>query len=180
MTNEKLAETILLQLEIFVLVQFIDERCERNDADAIRLLTDLHLQRHPDLRWEDLLPLVRLNTSFAMLTLPICFVSRFDDEELYEFGFRVRPEHDLLYRDKGRVTAATSSKVLRTFRNAIAHLPDFAAGTGTCLPNVTFDEGIARLSSRDTELVFRSEEGYVQFLRDLIPAIRSGVRNRLL
>lgn len=66
--------------------------------------------------------------------------------------------------------------VLTVFRNAIAHLPDFA--TGNVPANISFDEGILRCWSqvrpgaKSHEVVFRDEQGFVEFIRDLLRLIK--------
>ena len=173
MNLQKLAETVLYQIEHFWVLQEIDEACRSKDDATIAFLDRIYAHRR--VQWADLIPFVRLNTVLSSLLVPLSFAARFSDAELRDWGFTIKHEYGLRFEQNGQVENPTPHKVLRTLRNAVAHLPDFAAG-GTTVeeePNISFDKGILRCRSKANELVFQTEGGFALFLSDLLCAIRA-------
>lgn len=173
MTPKELAETVLLQLECFWLLQELDEECRCNDPAISAALDRIYHERNRPVTWRELHPFVRLKTTLGLLVVPISFASRLSAEELDAHGFSVRTEHNILFREGCReIRSPEPSRVLLVLRNALAHLPEFAVGGSG--PNVSFDEGILRCWTRtgSSEVVFRSEDGFISFLRDLLPVVR--------
>lgn len=179
MTRSDLATVVLLQLECFWRLQEIDELLRQNDADTSALMDRLYSRR--PVGWRELHPLVRMHTTLAHLVLPICFANSLTNQQLS--GFSIKSEYDLVFRDNGAKTPPTVQAVLRVLRNALAHLPDFAAGSVS--PNVSFEAGIVRFwtqpptrgqnaKSRSAEVVFNTESGFVEFVRDLFGVVRAG------
>lgn len=179
MKCDKLAETVLLQLEHFFVLQEIDEAWRHRDTAATKFLDRIYKERA--VAPKDVIPYLRLNTTISLLIVPLSFVARFSDEQLSEFGFAIKKEYDLRLSRNGEAVIPTSQEVLRVLRNAIAHLSDFAAGEnhGDESPNISFDEGILRCRSGTCELVFESESGFFYFLRELHPAIRKAAARLL-
>jgi len=166
----KLTETVLLQLECFWILQELDEGCRQKDPLATSLMDNLYANR--PVGWQKLHPFVRLNTTISLLVVPISFAARLSEDELRAHGFSLSDKYDLVYRQGGDPANPTPRDVLRVLRNSVAHLPDFAAGGSP--PNISFDEGILRCWSqnRSSEVVFRSEAGFVYFVGDLLRLCR--------
>lgn len=175
MNLQKLAETVLYQVEHFWLLQELDEACRAKDRVAVAFLDKAYSHRR--VRWPDLVPYVRLNTVLSSLLVPLSFAARFKDEELKAFGFNIKEVYKLSFQQGSKSVAPTPHVVLRTLRNAVAHLPDFAAGTGSEMPNISFDKGILCCRSRNNELVFNTEVGFVHFLSDVLRAIKTATGN---
>lgn len=168
----KLAETVLLQLECFWVLQEIDEGVRTEQPGALSFLDSVYARR--PVGWRELHPYLRLNTTLAQLLLPISFVARLTEEELSSLGFRVEPHYDVVCREGGQSCQLSPRDFLVVIRNAVAHLPDFAAGTAPDV-NISFDDGILRCwtQTRSREVIFRSEEGFFAFLQDFVRVCRS-------
>ncbi len=170
MNSQKLAETVLYQIEHFWLLQEIDEAVLENDSATVSALDKIY--SHRSVRWQNLIPFVRLNTVLSSLFVPLSFAARFSDDELAEYGFKVKAEYCTCLTCRGSVVPATAQVLLRTLRNAVAHLSDYAAGKKKEEPNIAFDSGILRCRSNHYELVFESEAGFVLFLSELLQATK--------
>ena len=174
----KLAETVLLQLECFWVLQEIDHLCSKEDPVALQVMDRIYSDR--PVTWRALHPLVRVNTGISLLAVPIALCARLNDQELATHGFDIRPEYAVTLYERGVVIAPSASSVLRVFRNAVAHLPDFAAGGSS--PNIAFDRGVLCCWSEKrggSEIVFDNEAGCIEFLRDLVRLCR-GIAGSLL
>jgi hypothetical protein len=188
MNDTKLAETLLLQLEIFSLLQFLDGGVEERDVHVLKTISTYYQRTRPGLDWQNsvIFPLVRRGTSLSILVLPFAFTSRLTDAECQTYGLVIRPEHDLEYRH-GDIpeTAPSAEQVLRVVRNAVAHLPDNIMEPGKGQPNVTFDnlhgaEGIICFRSRANQVIFHTEAGYVAFLNMFASGVRRAIQGKLL
>lgn len=171
MDLRKLAETVLLQLECFWVLQELDHASDSGDRLVSEFLDTLYAGR--SVSWRSLQPLVRLNTVLALLVVPISFAARLSDQDLLELGFSVSSEHQVRCRENGRDRSLSPREVLLVLRNAVAHLPDFAAGD-TRDVNVSFGEGVLRCwtQTKSREIIFQTEAGFVVFLRDLVGLCR--------
>lgn len=172
MTPTKLAETVLYQLEHFWIIQELDHESCKGDKFAVGFLDKIYAAGPTN--WRGLVPFMRLNTTLTCLAIPISFASRFSDDQLAAYGFNIRSEHRIYFEGTLAEGRLSPHDVLKTLRNSIAHLPDYAAGEGQAVdePNISFDSGILRCWTRSKVLVFETEAGFVLFLSDLFPAIR--------
>jgi hypothetical protein len=171
----KLAETVLLELECFWVLQELDERLRSDDRTAVALLENLYARR--SVSWHEVHPLVRLNTVLALLVVPISFVARHSEQELSSFGFCIKNEYKVICRQEGKDCVLAPRDFLLVLRNAVAHLPDFAFGTSSDA-NISFTEGVLRCwsSTKSREIVFQTEKGFVEFLRDLVSICREAAK----
>jgi hypothetical protein len=126
MNLAKLVETVTYQLEAFSLLQSIDECVRDNDAQAIALLDAVYARKGYD--WRPLHPFIRLNTTLSLLIVPVCFLNRATEDELNQYGMQAPTSYgiDIEHPPEGHDPSITL--VVRVLRNALAHLPDFAAG----------------------------------------------------
>ena len=174
----KVAETVLLQLKHFWVLQELDEAVHIGDKRAIGLLDDIY--RNRSVSGNQLVPFMRITTALTSLLLPLSFAARFSDDKLRTFGFNIKDTYAIkLYSDSELVADPSPHKVLRTLRNAVAHLADFAAGNESESLNISFTPGILSCKSQKDMLVFHSEEGFVLLLSDLIKATRVAARTLL-
>lgn len=173
MDSNKLAETVLLQLECFWILQELDHGWRSKDPSAVAFLNGAYEGRQ--VKWSDVFPLARLNTVLSLLAVPIAFASRLSESELESFGFRIREEHCLTFKENSAERSPKASEALRIVRNAVAHLPDFASGDQPDV-NVAFDRGgVVRFWSKNnsgSEVIFHQESGILEFLRDLTKLCR--------
>ncbi len=169
----KLAETVLLNMECFWVLQELDEAYGSEDVSAGTFLQNRYIRR--PVEYCDIHPLIRINTTLALLILPVSFLNRFSGDDLRQTGFRIREEYQIVYRRNGEPSAIIADgDVLTVVRNALAHLPDFACGG--CEANIAFDDGILRCHSDrrgGEDVVFESEDGFVSFVTDLMSSCRS-------
>lgn len=168
MNENELAETVLMQLECFWILQELDHKIKCGNGDAKKIMSDIYQGRLIGDNWSKM-EFIQIKTTLPMLTLPICLLCRLDEQGLQDVGFEVGKRHNTTCRVTNGPENTTWA--LRVIRNALAHLPDFVAGK--CNPNVTFDEGVVKLKSeRLGEIVFNDEKGFVEFVRDVIRASR--------
>lgn len=170
MNLQKLAETVIYQIELFWVLQELDEAIRKNNAAAVTFLDEIY--SHRSVQWQHLVPFVRLNTVLSSLLVPLSFAARFSDDELAGYGFNVKTEYRAHLTCNGEVSASPHL-LLRTLRNAVAHLADFAVGDEAEEPTIAFDKGILRCRSRNSELVFENETGFLLFLSDLLRATKA-------
>jgi hypothetical protein len=158
MELRKLAETVLLELECFWVLQELDEGWRTHDRTAVAHVEKLYAVG--PVSWPDVHPLVRLNTVLALLVVPIAFVARLSEDDLHALGFRIKDEYNVVCRQEGRACVLAPRDFLLVLRNAVAHLPDFASGVSSDV-NISFAEGILRCwsSTKSREVVFMTVQG---------------------
>ncbi|MEX2188665.1 MAG: hypothetical protein WD875_17790 [Pirellulales bacterium] len=172
MNRYDLAKAVLFEIECFWRLQEVDFLLDSEDVETIRLMDRLYRNRSVD--WRELHPIMCLPTLLTHLALPVAYALSLSAEELS--AFTVKSQHDVLYRKKGCENTAEPRTVIRVVRNALAHLPDFASNETSASPNVNYDEGTVRFWSRTgEEVVFKSQDGLVAFVNDLLRVVRAAV-----
>jgi hypothetical protein len=180
MTPEELAGMILKTLNVFDFLQFVDETYEKGDPESRALVERFFWQRHGSAPSDmpGVLPFAQLPTTLPMLTITVCFASSIKQDGWNEVGFSIKPEYQLKYYhgDDDQPAVATVEAVIRTIRNATAHLPDFIADSHQGRPNVSFETetGLVSFYSRSprSRVKFSTGDGFISFLTDYLRAIR--------
>jgi hypothetical protein len=170
MTPHQLAETVLFQVECFMILQELDHEAQSANTDARRFLD----RQYPNID-HDQRNFFDIKTVLATLLIPICFLDKSNEEEI-NACFHPIDEYGVSFFRDGAQAEATPKGVLHVVRNALAHLPDFAAAQRG--PNVSFPENVVvRLSSRVRrqrhDVVFQQEDGFVRFVGDVVRAARA-------
>ncbi len=183
MQSSDASEIVLFNLELFWVLQELDELARQGDAAAVDVLTKIYSGRR--VRWEDVHPLMRLKTTLVLLGPAVAYVYRMDNAQLKAMGFAIRPEHGIVFRIDGTpCKRPTPANVLHTLRNALAHLMDFVADDNR-EPSIRFDEGVLRavstqpLGGRVFEVVFNHDAGFIEFVRDVFVLTRRATKNAL-
>jgi hypothetical protein len=178
MKDTELLDTVLLIKECFFLIQEIDERWRRNNPHAIALLQEIYKNR--SMTFDFWHPLFQIKTGVPLLFVPVSYALQLDDHELILIGEGLKNNsYHIQYQDDNAKRVPTPRDILRTIRNAIAHLPDFEGGK--CLPNVSFDNGAVRFISvhprnkTSADLLFDNAEGLVNFVQDLLKVVNNAV-----
>jgi hypothetical protein len=186
MKREELAEIILKTLNIFDFLQFVDECCENSDLQSRKLVNDYFHARYGtgSDEMQGVLPLAQMKTTLPILLVTVCFASGIKEEEWSNVDFSIKPQYTLSFTsDSNRINYPKVSEVIRTLRNACAHLPDLV-GNNKDRANVSFDNGCVVFFSlrpkTETEVVFSTQKGFVAFLSDYLRAVRRLVRTNLL
>ncbi len=188
MSRSELADLILKTLVLFEFIQFIDDSYERGELHAQSVVEEFFSKSEARSTCKTyFLPLAQLKTTLSLLGVTLCFASSIKEDEWGAVGFSIRPEFELVFVQKDSVEATGNNvtDIIVTMRNASAHLPDIiqAASPGA---NVSFDECCVSFASWDprgrfrSRVTFRSQRGFVLFLRDYIPAVKKLVRTKLL
>jgi len=184
MTREELAETLLKMNNIFDFLQFVDESYESKNSETIQLVDEFIRQRYQDKieNTEGILPFVQLKTGIVLLMLNAFFAANIEEEKWKTIEFSIRSQYDICFSRKGRqISNPSVTDVIKTIRNACAHLPDLVLKSKD-LSNVSFSPGIVTFFSKQqsSSLTFSSKNGYILFLNDYLRAIRKLVRENLL
>lgn len=184
MKREELADMIYKTLYVFDFLQFVDEGYETNDFRARNLVDAFFEQRRgngPDIRsW--FLPLAQLKTTLSVLMITVCFANSIEEREWDGVGFSIMQEYDVAYfLNEVQNLNPKVGEVLKTVRNACAHLPDCVVN-GKEQVNVPFDNGCVTFFSMrpNSQVSFLTQNGFVAFLRDYLRAIKKQVHSRLL
>ena len=172
MNPHKLSETVLLQIEAFWVLQEIDESWRQQEPNALKFLESLYVNRSVD--FGIIYPVLRISTTISTLFLPIAYTSQATLEEMDTIKQGLSSNRYDVIVEGNRFDAPTT---LRVFRNSVAHLPDFMFGSES--PNISFDEGVLCCRSRSSKLVFNSEEGFINFIGDLLRMAKAMTRRFL-
>lgn len=174
--QQKLAETVLLTLECFFALQELEQ-------DHKLIMDGLYSSR--PVTYSEVAPLLRVNTTLSMLTVPLCFADRLARDKKLTLTLDPHRHGIILKKDSVEIPVKGEiSSVLRCIRNAVAHLPDFIwTGADSADASIRFDESATLFVSEKTkkskhkwEVVFSNSDGFADFLRDLLPAIRNATR----
>jgi hypothetical protein len=184
MKPNELAQMILLTLNVFDFLQFVDELFESGDPQA-QALIDRYFAHRFDAApgaMNAAVPFANLYTALPILKIVIFFASSITQDEWNETQFSIQPEHKIRYRSRNQDTVPTLTDVIRTIRNAIAHLPDFIAEAHTETPNVSFETGVVSFRSRrpESSVEFMEKDGFRLFLNGFLRSIRRLVKKKLL
>jgi hypothetical protein len=175
MDDQKLAETVLLQLECFYVIQELDEAFRVRKQSARTFLAKIYSRR--PVKFDFVYPLLRRTTTLNLLALPIAFVCRLSDRSLSELKFEIKQTYNLECYENGEASSLSAKEILLVLRNAIAHTPDFATDPNI-KPNISFDGESTRFWTRkkSKEIVLTSEIGFHFFISDLINTCRTAAR----
>lgn len=186
MNRHELADLLLKTLIVFDFLQFVDEGFEKGDPHARGVVNGfLSIKSNPAVRDAILhvLPFVQLETTLSILMVTACFASRIREDGWSNLGLSIKPEYHVRWESpEGTLKSPTFSDVIRTMRNASAHLPDFFSADGSAFVNVSFDTGCVSFASQRprSRLTFETPDGFVEFLRDYLRAVRKLVAEKLL
>jgi len=175
MTNNDVKEMVLRTLLNFDFLMSIDEAYERDDKDARAIVTDFFLNKFPDdpKIQQELVPFLYLKTTLPMLVVPLCFAAKESEETWQQLGWNVQEDYKIIMKDKDGNCPPTTSGLLKTMRNAMAHVPYFMHDSKES--NVSWDERclvrfVARRPPGSVE--FKSPDGFRLFLSDFIRYVR--------
>jgi len=180
MTDDELMDSILMQIECIYILEGLYHELKNQNHLAEKIMDRIYERSGAGWRLDNRepIPFVQIKTTLPMITMPISLLYRLDDKELHNLNFELKECYNLSCSPANN-KPQSASWLLRVMRNALAHLPDFAAGE--CEPNVDFDEGHVRLRSNGLgEIVFRDENGFMNFFKDVMTACRAYVRSRTL
>ena len=178
MDGIKLAETVCLQLESFWILQELDALLAEDSDSAQTLMNEIYSCRATD--WHTLLPVVRGTTALTLLALPMALACRLSDGELVAKGFEVKDKYSLQCRENGKPDTFSPKVLLTVLRNAVAHMPDFAAGQ-CAKPNIWIEGEAIHFwtESKCREVVVTTSSGYHQLLNDIVALCRSAASDLL-
>lgn len=184
MKPNELANMILLTLNVFDFLQFVDESFESGDPQA-QALIDRYFAHRFGAAPGDMnaaLPFAQLYTALPILAIVVCFASNITQDEWNEIQFSIQPEHKIRYRSRNQDAVPTLEAVIRTIRNATAHLSDFIAEAHERPANVSFETGVVSFRSRRPESTvdFMEKDGFILFLSGFLRSIRRLVTKKLL
>ncbi len=173
MDNSKFSETILLSLEAFWVLQELESMPPTSSASEV--LNGIYFQRA--VTYEDVKPLLRIGTCLCLLTPALAFASALADKDQLE-EFSIESKHGIQFSFDGTPKTPDTKEVLRTIRNSLSHFTEpFADKSNSSLDikgRISFPDNAAlQLNNKNTaELVFRTREGFISFLNDLLPIVR--------
>lgn len=177
---------ILKTLNIFDFLQFVDESYENSEGECRRLVECFFQQRYDSApkNMPGFLPFVQLPTTLPILMITVCFAATIKQEEWCKTGLSIKTEYNVKYYQdtQDQPSETTLENLIRTIRNATAHLPDFIADDGHAPPNVSFEPGVVTFRSKrpESRVEFADAEGFIAFLSDYLQAIRQLVGEKLI
>jgi hypothetical protein len=200
MNKHELARAVLYQIEGFFLLQEIDYLVAHEEQLIAPVLNKIYAQRSLSWGLNGFFPLIGSSAAMCMLFLPISYIAGHTDEELNELGLEIKNQYKFIYKEDGIDVSPTTKKVLKTIRNALAHISDFSSHNkqSESDASITFDQGVIRFRSKRDEflrrtkankkikkeiictLVFDTQEGFILFLGDVIKATKKLTSSRLL
>lgn len=175
MNRQELSQGVLGSILIFKFLQFFDERREDKSDCAKRILEEFFEQYYPEINTKKArdLPFLHLSTTLEILSVLFFYAVKVQPEEWLKAGFTHNAKYEITYFLHGKkVDDPTIPDILKTIRNALAHLPDFLSGERT--PNTSYSEGYLSFSSdwRNSKINFADKVGFAEFLKDFINAIQ--------
>jgi hypothetical protein len=180
MKKRELAYSILYQIENFLLLQEIDYLVEHKTELIKPVLDEIYSNRSFD--WSDHFPIISSATGLCTLFTPISYISGLNNEEIESLGLKINEKYGIIYKKSGKEEQSSIKVVLKTMRNAIAHLSDFESHFNQAEDDATlhFREGVISFKTKNNEtLTFNDPEGFVCFMSDMIRAIKNGAKKFL-
>jgi hypothetical protein len=178
MDNTKFSETILLSLEAFWVLQELESMPPTSSASEA--LNEIYFQRA--VTYEEVKPLLRMGTCLCLLTPALAFASALADKSQLE-EFSIRDEHTIQFSFHDTPKTPDTKEVLRTIRNSLSHFTEpFADNNNSTIDikgRISFPKNAAlKLNNKNTaELVFGTREGFISFLNDLLPIVKSKLKS---
>lgn len=168
MTNHERADMLIKTIKIWQFLQHVDNLVDDGDLAAAAIVNDFFSRYNlslTEVKNNGVLPWVQLKTNFSLLLVTLCFARNqsWDDTEM-----KPPSDYDL---DCKLPKSPAISQVIRTIRNAAAH--EFENRNSISFPEGCVASFQAKHGCRITgEVAFRTEEGFVDFLKDYIRAIQ--------
>ena len=174
MNNTKFSETVLLSLEAFWVLQELENLPPTSSARKI--INGVY--SHRLVSYEDLRPLLRIGTGLCLLTPALAFASALADKSQLD-ELIIKDEYSIRYRSGDSPRSPSGRQVLRTIRNSLSHFTELFADPSNSnveiKGRISFPDNIAVQFSNEngSELIFDTHEGFINFLNDLLPIVRS-------
>ncbi|MBI1390212.1 MAG: hypothetical protein GC154_17365 [bacterium] len=184
MDREMLVNIGFRHLDIFWIIQELDELIRNKDPEAIGLLDNIF--KGKKLTWREMMPFMRAETFVVQLYFPVSVIPNLPEEDINKF--EIKPEYEMeFYENKILIEKPSPKDVFRVLRNALGHLADVASAN--TLPNIEFEPCITFRSyppnnSKKEEvkmIKFATQEGFHKFINDFFSFFRMnlfGLYNR--
>jgi hypothetical protein len=177
MNNTKFSETVLLSLEAFWVLQELESLPPTSSAREF--LNGVY--SHRPVSYEDIRPLLRIGTCLCLLAPALAFASALADKSQLD-ELIIKGEYSIGYKLGGTSKVPGGKVVLRTIRNSLSHFTEpFADASSSCdeiKGRISFPDNVAVQfnNQNGSELIFDTREGFINFLNDLLPIVRSKLR----
>ena len=171
MTSHDRAQMIVKNVHAWRFLQYFDEMVEARDEratwimDAFLFPKKLSVDRHGGV-----LPLAQLTTTMGILLVTF-FVGREIDARRWQGRMRTPSDYDVHCGGPMCPASPTIHQMICNMRNALAHAFDDHGGTSVSYP----DDGVISFKTSKgvvSSVTFRTEMGFVTFIRDYVQAIQ--------
>ena len=174
MNNTKFSETVLLSLEAFWVLQELENLPPTSSARKI--LNGVYSNR--PVSYEDIRPLLRIGTCLCLLTPALAFASALADKSQLD-ELIISDKYSIKYKLGDASKDHGGKEVLRTIRNSLSHFTEPFADTSSSSVEIkgriSFPDNVAVQFNNEngSELIFDTREGFINFLNDLLPIVKS-------
>jgi hypothetical protein len=175
MQTNKLADTILIQLECVYTLQELEYYITNSDRNAVKIIKKIYDKR--PVNYRQVTPLLKRPTVLNMLYMPIAFLCRFNNESLINMGLRFDDKHDIVCYEGNDICELNAKEILTVIRNALSHLADFASDPDI-EPNLIFKGETTKFYTqhKSRTVIIQSEKGFIEFLRSIMSCSRKSTQ----